>query len=167
MKSLMIVAMFAAGVAGAAAPAMAQTSVGIRVGQPNFYGRIDLGGAAPPPVYFVQPVIVERQAGYLGPPIYLRVPVGHRLHWHRYCRAYHACGQQVYFVQDGWYNTTYAPHYRQQYFRQQHFHEPHFDQQYRPGRGREFHHGHGEGRGHGHGDGHGQGHGQGHGRHGD
>ena len=156
MKSLMIAAVIVAAAAGGAAPAMAQTSVAVRVGQPNFYGRIDLGGAPPPPVYFAQPVIVERQVGYIGPPVYLRVPLEHRLHWRRHCRAYHACGQQVFFVQDGWYNTRYAPHYGQQHLREQHVREAH-----RPGRGREFNHGHG------HGDSHGHGHGGGHGRHGD
>jgi len=108
MKTLIIAtAMFAAAV-----PAMAQTSVSINIGQPGFYGRIELGGYAPPPVYYTQPVIVERQVRYVGQPVYLRVPEGHRKHWNKHCRRYNACGQQVFFVQDGWYNNTYAPRYR-------------------------------------------------------
>lgn len=108
MKTLIIAAaMFAAAV-----PAMAQTSISINIGQPGFYGRIDLGADAPPPVYYTQPVIVERQVRYVGQPVYLRVPEGHRKHWNKHCRRYNACGQQVFFVQDGWYNNTYAPRYR-------------------------------------------------------
>ena len=108
MKTLIIAtAMFAAAV-----PAMAQTNVSINIGQPGFYGRIELGGYAPPPVYYTQPVIVERQVRYVGQPVYLRVPEGHRKHWNKHCRRYNACGQQVFFVQDGWYNNTYAPRYR-------------------------------------------------------
>jgi hypothetical protein len=42
-------------------------------------------------------------------PIYLRVPPGHRKHWERYCGAYGACGQPVYFVRDEWYLREYAP----------------------------------------------------------
>ena len=96
---------------------MAQTNVSISVGQPGFYGRIDLGGFAPPPVVYAQPVIVERQVRYVGQPVYLRVPPGHRKNWSKHCRRYNACGQQVFFVQDGWYSNTYAPRYREQHYR--------------------------------------------------
>lgn len=115
MKSLIIAATVFAAAAAAAAPAMAQTAVSINIGQPGFYGHIDLGGYAPPPVYYPQPVIIERQVRYVGQPIYLRVPEGHRKHWNKHCREYNACGQQVFFVQDGWYNNTYAPRYREQH----------------------------------------------------
>jgi hypothetical protein len=111
MKSIVIAVLL--GAAAAAIPALAQTSVSISVGQPNFYGRIDIGDYARPPVYYAQPVIVERQVRYIGQPVYLRVPEGHRKHWNKHCRKYNACGQQVFFVQDGWYNNTYAPHYRE------------------------------------------------------
>lgn len=111
MKSLII----AATIFAAAAPALAQTNVSITIGQPGFYGRIDTGGYSQPQVYFDQPVIIERQTRYVGQPVYLRVPEGHRKHWNKHCRAYNACGQQVYFVQDGWYNNTYAPRYREQH----------------------------------------------------
>ncbi len=111
MKNILIAAaLFGAACAGA--PALAQTTININLGQPNFYGPLDLGGFAPPPVYSRQPIVVERQARYVGQPVYLRVPEGHRKHWNKHCRAYNACGQQVFFVQDGWYNNTYAPRYR-------------------------------------------------------
>jgi len=140
MKSLMIASIIFAA-AAVATPAMAQTSVSISVGQPNFYGRIDLGGYAPPPVYLAQPVIIERQVRYVDQPIYLRVPEGHRKHWRKHCRAYNACGQQVFFVQDGWYNNTYAPRYREQHSREQYRQVDGRDVDY----GRDDKHGHGKG----------------------
>lgn len=170
MKSLIIAASIFAAAAGAAAPASAQVS--ISVGQPGFYGHIDIGGYAPPPVYYTQPVIVERQVRYVGQPIYLRVPEGHRKHWDKHCREYNACGQQVFFVQDGWYNNTYAPRYRESHYREQQ--RPVVVREvYRDDRRDERHddrRGHDEGRGHdrhderGHGDDRGDDHGNGHGK---
>ncbi|MDB5907738.1 MAG: hypothetical protein JWP34_1852 [Massilia sp.] len=156
MKSLII----AATIFAAAAPAMAQTNFSITVGQPGFYGHIDTGGYAPPPVYYTQPVIVERQVRYVGEPVYLRVPPGHRKNWKKHCRQYGACGQQVFFVQDGWYSNTYAPRYREQ-------HGERFDRDDRRGRGhdRDDDRGHDDDRGNGKGNG--KGHGKGHDKHGD
>jgi hypothetical protein len=177
MKSLII----AATIFAAAAPAMAQTNVSITVGQPGFYGRIDTGGFAPPPVYYTQPVVVERQVRYVGQPVYLRVPPGHRKNWNKHCRHYNACGQQVFFVQDGWYSNTYAPRYREQhrsYDRPVVVREEHRSYE-RPVVVREVyrddHRGRDDGRDEGHGKGHGKdkdkghgnGHGNGHGKHGD
>jgi hypothetical protein len=112
MKTLILAAtLFAA----AASPAMAQSGVSISIGQPNFYGRIDLGGYTQAPVLYAQrPVVIDRQRHY-GEPVYLRVPENERRNWGQYCRQYVACGQQVFFVQDGWYSNTYAPHYREQH----------------------------------------------------
>jgi hypothetical protein len=161
MKSLII----AATIFAAAAPAMAQTSVSISVGQPNFYGRIDLGGYAPPPVYYTQPVIVERQVRYVGQPVYLRVPPGHRKNWNKHCRRYNACGQQVFFVQDGWYSNTYAPRYREQHFRGRDEQRDGYRDDHR-GRDRDDRDDRkGHGRGHDRDDD--RGHGKGHGKHGD
>lgn len=168
MKSLII----AATIFAAAAPAMAQTSVNINVGQPGFYGQLNIGGFPPPPVYYTQPVIVERQVRYVGAPVYLRVPEGHRKHWNKHCARYNACGQQVFFVQDGWYNNTYAPRYREQHYyreaprpvvvRQEVYRDA-----YRDGRRDERRDDRDDDRGHGNGKGHGNGHGNGHGKHGD
>jgi hypothetical protein len=171
MKTLII----AATIFAAAVPAMAQTSVSINVGQPGFYGHIDLGGYAPPPVYYTQPVIVQRQVRYVGQPVYLRVPEGHRKHWNKHCSAYNACGQQVFFVQDGWYNNTYAPRYREQHrpvmMRESGYRgDGRRDERYDGRRdGRHDEHGRDEGHGHGngHGNDHGNGHGKGHDKHGD
>jgi hypothetical protein len=94
----------------------ADVGVSINVGQPGFYGRIDIGGFPQPPVVYAQPVIVQRPARYVEQqPIYLRVPPGHAKHWSKHCRAYNACGQRVYFVQDSWYANEYAPRYREQH----------------------------------------------------
>ena len=109
MKSLII----AAALLGAALSAQAQTNVSIDIGQPGFYGRIELGDFRQPPVVYTQPVIVERHARAAGQPLYLRVPPGHMKKWSRHCARYQACGRQVYFVRDDWYTNTYAPRYRE------------------------------------------------------
>lgn len=89
-----------------------QAGVSISVGEPGFYGQIDIGGYPPPQLISPQPIIVQ-PVPVAAPPIYLRVPPGHMKHWDRYCRQYGACGRQVYFVRDDWYNRVYAPHYRE------------------------------------------------------
>jgi hypothetical protein len=169
MKSLFL----GVALAAAAFPALAQTNVSISVGQPGFYGHIDIGDFGPPPVVYAQPVIVQPRVHYEAAPIYLRVPEGHRKHWSKWCGRYNACGQQVLFVRDDWYTNTYAPRYRERHYRvvEQ---RPYDDRRdYRDERrddrddhGRGHGDGHGEGRGHGegHGRGHGEGHGEGHGR---
>ena len=98
-------------IAVGAAPAAAQTSVGVSIGvrQPGVYGRINIGAYPEPPVLVAPqpviisppPVVVPRQ------PIYLYVPVEHQRNWRRYCGRYAACGQPVYFVQDRWVRERY------------------------------------------------------------
>ena len=151
MKALILCAALAA----ASFPALAQTNVSISVGQPGFYGRLDIGDYGPPPVYVAQPVIVERHYRGRAEPIYLRVPPGHRKNWRKHCRKYGACGQPVLFVQDRWYADVYAPRYRER-----HGHGG-WDNR---GHGRDRHDDRGHGRDHdrGHGNGHGRGHGRGH-----
>lgn len=163
MKTFVTAAALAAAIFGAA-PAMAQTNVSISVGQPGFYGRIDVGDFAQPQLVYAQPVVIERTR-YVGAPVYLRVPPGHRKNWNKHCRAYNACGQQVYFVRDDWYANTYAPRYREQHYRVAP-REVRYERDGRDGRD-----GHDERRGHDdehdNGHGHGNGHGNGHGKHGD
>jgi hypothetical protein len=133
--------------AGLLACAQAQAAVSVSVGEPGFYGRIDIGNYPQPVLVNPQPVIIAPppppRPGVVvvqQPPLYLRVPPGHQKHWGKHCARYNACGQPVYFVTDGWYNDVYAPRYRET-------------------------HGHGHGRGP---DGNGppghRGHGKGHGR---
>ncbi len=98
-----------------AAPAFAaDVGVSVSIGQPGFYGQIDIGGYPRPAVIYPQPVIVERVA-LPAAPIYLHVPPGHAKHWDKHCYRYGACGQRVYFVQDNWYNREYVPRYRERY----------------------------------------------------
>src|ERR1044072_5980603 len=94
-------------------PALAQTNVSISVGQPGFYGRIDIGDYVPRPVvYAPQPVIIAPAPAYVE-PVSLRVPPGHRKHWARFCGRYNACNRPVLFVRDDWYTNTYVPVYRE------------------------------------------------------
>lgn len=119
MKRILLAAGLAVAALGTLAAAPASAAVSVAIGQPGFYGRIDIGGGVPPPqVVYDQPVIIQQPAvQYQRAPIYLRVPPGQQQNWGRYCGNYNACGQPVYFVQDGWYNNVYAPHYREQYAR--------------------------------------------------
>jgi hypothetical protein len=91
----------------------ADVGVSISVGQPGFYGQIDIGNTSPPPVVYAQPVVIARSPEYVqAQPIYLHVPPGHEKHWSKHCGEYHACGRPVYFVRDDWYNNEYVAHYR-------------------------------------------------------
>ena len=105
----------AAAMAAVIAPALAaDIGVSISVGQPGFYGQINIGDFPSPQVINRQPVIIQQVPGPMSHgPIYLRVPPGHAKHWKKHCREYNACGQPVYFVQDKWYNETYVPRYRE------------------------------------------------------
>ena len=108
MKSLIIAFALLTGASGA----MAQTSVSINIGQPGFYGRIEIGDFGRPEVVYAQPIIVHRPVRYVAEPLYLRVPPGHMKKWSKHCGRYNACGRQVYFVRDEWYTDSYAPRYR-------------------------------------------------------
>jgi hypothetical protein len=93
--------------------AMADVGVSIQLGQPGFFGRIDLGDSPPPVLIQPTPVIIDRPAGApLPPPIYLHVRPGDERNWRRHCHEYNACGERVYFVRDDWYRNTYVPHYQ-------------------------------------------------------
>lgn len=132
----------------------ADVGVSVNIGQPGFYGRLDIGGFPPPAVIYSQPRFIE--AVPRGrPPIYLRVPPGHAKHWDRHCREYRACGERVYFVRDNWYNREYAPRYQERYGdRREHNREAYRDG-YRDGdRHNDRDRGRGEGNGRGHGHGH-------------
>ena len=109
MKPIVFVALLAA-----AGSTSAQVSV--TVGQPGFYGRIDIGSAPPPRLVFPEPVII-RPVQVVQPvqPIYLHVPPGHAQKWSKHCHKYNACSRPVYFVHEDWYNTVYVPHYRAQH----------------------------------------------------
>jgi len=122
--------------------------VSINIGEPGFYGPIEIGNFPQPQLIYSQPVVIQRAPEFVSaPPIYLHVPPGHEKHWSKHCAQYNACGRPVYFVRDDWYNREYVPRY-------QHGHNQ--------GEGKDERHGHGEGhdKGHGHDEGHD--HGEGH-----
>ncbi|MGB7563572.1 MAG: hypothetical protein WBM08_02355 [Prochlorococcaceae cyanobacterium] len=94
------------------APALAQVGFTIQLGQPNYYGGLNLQGYPNPQYYNTNPVLIEPNLASYGQPVYLRVPPGQRQNWRSYCGRYNACNRKVYFVQDNWYNSVYAPRYR-------------------------------------------------------
>ena len=108
--------LIAAAAATVTAPALAaDVGVSVSIGQPGFYGQLDIGNFPPPQVIYRHPMVVERGVPDNRPPVYLRVPPGHAKHWSKHCREYNACGERVFFVQDGWYNREYVPRYQQQH----------------------------------------------------
>jgi len=113
--TLLALATVAAALSVGTAHAGANVGVSISIGQPGFYGQIDLGNAPPPQVVYAQPMLIERVSAP-PPPIYLRVPVAYQRNWRRYCGQYGACGRPVYFVRDDWYNNVYVPHYHDHYY---------------------------------------------------
>jgi len=120
----------------------ADVGVSVQIGEPGFYGRIDIGNFPRPQVINPRPVVIQAvPVGVVHEPIYLRVPPGHQKNWRKHCSRYNACGQPVYFVEDRWYDTVYVPHY----------HEHH-------GGDHDDHHGGDHDKGHGHGHGQGKGH---------
>jgi len=140
--------------ASLASPVMAaDVGVSISVGDPGFYGRIDINQAPRPRLVYAEPRVVER-VRYIEQPVYLRVPPGHAKHWDKHCREYSACNRPVYFVDDSWYETVYVPDYRSKHgsgkgsgpggYQDRHDDDDHD-------------HGHGNGNGKGNGKGHGRG----------
>lgn len=116
MKKLLLAAVaVVAGVTTISPPAFAaEVGVSISVGQPGFYGQLDIGDYPRPQVIYRQPMMVDR-VEMDRPPIYMRVPPGHAKHWRKHCGKYNACAERVLFVRDSWYNREYAPHYRRQH----------------------------------------------------
>lgn len=119
-------------------------AVSVSVGQPGFYGRIDIGNAPRPELIYTQPIVVHPvPAGVAYRPVYMHVPPGHAEHWGNHCQRYNACGRPVYFVRDRWYNDVYVPHYAK------HGGKKHKDKQYKEKKGKKDKKDGGKGRGHG------------------
>lgn len=94
------------------APALAaDVGVSISVGEPGFYGRLDIGNAPRPLLIYPEPIVIVKPHTVTH-PIYMRVPPGHAKNWRAHCASYGACGRPVYFVQDGWYEEVYVPHHK-------------------------------------------------------
>jgi hypothetical protein len=149
MKRLISLALTVMAMALAVSAEAADVGVSISVGQPGFYGQIDIGNFPRPQVIYPRPVVVSPVpvGVHIPPPLYLHVPPGHAKKWNKHCHKYNACGRPVYFVQDRWYNDVYVPEYHAR-----HRHEDGGHGDYR-GDGRNDRGNHG-----------GQGHGKGHGR---
>jgi hypothetical protein len=112
MKRLVLAALLAV----AASAMAADVGVSVRVGQPGFYGQIDIGNAPRPVLIYPQPVVIQPvQVVQPVQPVYLHVPPGHAKNWKKHCHKYDACTRPVYFVKDDWYNTVYVPHYEQEH----------------------------------------------------
>ena len=110
MKRFLIVAALATAAGSALA---AEVGVSVSIGQPGFYGRIDIGNMPQPQLIFAAPVVIQQvPVGVVRQPIYLSVPPGHEKKWSKHCSKYNACGRPVYFVQQDWYTNVYAPEYR-------------------------------------------------------
>ena len=134
----------------------ADVGVSISVGQPGFYGRIDIGDYPypVPRVIYSRPIMVHRHVDVYE-PLYLRVPPGHAKNWSRYCGRYDACDYPVYFVQDSWYRNEYVPIYRERYYGNNSYNRGHGgdrDGRYeRDDRGDHYERGNNHGKGNGHG----------------
>lgn len=114
MKRFLIAAAIAA--ATVTTPALAaDVGVSVSVGQPGFYGRLEIGDFPQPQVIYAQPIVIERGVRMDRPPIYLRVPPGYAKHWRKHCREYNACGERVFFVHDNWYEREYVPRYQERH----------------------------------------------------
>lgn len=99
---------------GAVTAQAAGVGFSITVGQPGFFGRINVRGYPVPEVIYGRPMLAEPDYGYPGSPIYLHVPRGWASHWRRHCAEFRACYRPVYFVRDSWYNEVYVPRYRRE-----------------------------------------------------
>lgn len=112
MKNILLAALVT--IASASSAFADDVGVSISIGQPGFYGRIDIGDFPQPMLIYREPRIIEHRYDHHA-PIYMRVPPGHAKHWDKHCGQYHACGERVYFVQDDWYNHEYVPRYQERH----------------------------------------------------
>ena len=92
----------------------ANVDVSINIGQPGYYGPLDIRDYGRPRVIYQEPRIIQR-VPVQREPVYLHVPPGHAKHWSKHCAKYNACGEPVYFVQDSWYDREYVPRYQAQH----------------------------------------------------
>lgn len=140
MKNIRMAAVLAASIATSAVFA-ADVGVSVSVGQPGFYGQIDIGDYPRPRLMYREPRVIER-VHVERAPVYMRVPPGHAKHWDKHCHEYRACNQPVYFVENDWYEHEYVPRYQER-----HGHGG-------KGKGSDKGHGRGNDKGHGKGNGH-------------
>lgn len=158
-----------------AGPARAQGMVSLSMGQPGFYGRIDISDGYPQPPLLLPNAVMGNPGVYTGQPVYMHVPPEHAHYWGSHCHRYGACDWMVYFVDNSWYHSTYVPGFRSGVFSYApapvyyappvYYPRPYYGHHYHGHR----HHGHGHHHGHSHHHGHHGGkphHGGGHSHHG-
>lgn len=98
---------------GSVAPVMAEVSVSVTLGEPEYYGRIELDeGYYRPRLVNDRPVVLDQRYRNMA-PIYVRAPRDQHSDWRQHCAKYDACERPVFFVRDEWYTQIYAPRYRQ------------------------------------------------------
>ncbi len=121
MKKLLFIIMISLIASSAYA---ADVGVSVSIGQPGFYGQINIGSAPQPELINTRPIVIQPGPNrVIGEPVYLHVPPGHQKNWKKHCAKYNACDRPVYFVSDKWYNNSYVPHYKKhqdEYRRGQH-----------------------------------------------
>lgn len=100
--------------------------VNINIGQPGYYGRIDIGDFGRPRLIYSEPRVIYRNVAPRE-PVYLHVPPGHAKNWGKHCAKYNACGERVYFVQNNWYEREYVPRYQARHNAREERHEDHHD----------------------------------------
>lgn len=100
--------------------------VNINIGQPGYYGRIDIGDFGRPQLIYSEPRVIYRNVAPRE-PIYLHVPPGHAKNWRKHCAKYNACGERVYFVQNSWYEREYVPRYQARHSAREERHEDNHD----------------------------------------
>lgn len=115
MKRLLMAAATATALTISAPAYAADVGLSVSIGQPGFYGQIDIGDYPRPRVIYSQPMIIDRGIYMDRPPLYLHVPPGHSKNWRKHCHKYRACGQQVYFIRDDWYEREYVPRYQERH----------------------------------------------------
>lgn len=77
----------------------AEVGLSISIGQPGFYGRVDIGPYPQPALVYDSPPVVVRPAPVLVTrPVYVYAPPGHVKHG--YSRYY---GRPAYVVHERWY----------------------------------------------------------------
>jgi hypothetical protein len=109
MRQWFMVSMAAVALAGASVGHAGDLGIHIILSgevAPGIYGQVQIGNTSPPPLVYVQPMLIEPQEAPL-PPVYLHVPPGHARNWRRYCREYNACNRPVYFVRSAEYEPDY------------------------------------------------------------
>jgi hypothetical protein len=147
--------LIALGLVLGSAGAFAQVAISgsVAINKPGVYGRVDFGQAPPPPpveLVYPQPVLIAPPpvAVVQQPPLYLYVPPAHAHDWAHHCGYYHACGRQVYFVQEHYVRGRYDQWQRDH----DRHHEEHWDH------GHDHDHDHDHDRDDDHGRGHAYGH---------